>query len=70
MLTARLPNSKRAGSEWLKFQSKKRVARLEEGNFGEPILGEGVFELRLHFGAGYRIYFGEINHGSPSALRW
>jgi len=38
---------------------RARIARVREGNFGDakPI-GEGVFELRVHHGPGYRIYFG------------
>ena len=35
------------------------VRRLESGNFGAAkVLGEGVSELRLDFGPGYRVYFG------------
>jgi len=35
------------------------IRRLEAGNFGaaKP-LGGGVFELRLDFGPGYRVYYG------------
>ena len=35
------------------------IRRLEAGNFGaaQP-LREGVFELRLDFGPGYRVYYG------------
>jgi len=37
-----------------------RLRRLEQGNYGDcsPI-GEGLSELRLFFGSGYRVYFGE-----------
>lgn len=37
-----------------------RVRRLENGAYGdcEPV-GEGVSELRLFFGPGYRVYFAE-----------
>jgi len=39
---------------------RNRISRLELGNFGdcEPV-GEGVFELRLFFGSGLRVYFAE-----------
>jgi putative addiction module killer protein len=37
----------------------KYVRRLEAGNFGAAkSLQEGVSELRLDFGPGYRVYFG------------
>ena len=36
-----------------------RVDRLAFGAFGDwKIAGNGVFELRVHLGPGYRIYFG------------
>jgi putative addiction module killer protein len=35
------------------------IRRLEAGNFGAAKrLRDGVFELRLDFGPGYRVYFG------------
>lgn len=38
---------------------KKRIDRLYFGNLGDhKALGGGLFELRVHYGAGYRIYFG------------
>jgi putative addiction module killer protein len=39
---------------------RARVARLEAGNLGDcrPV-GQGVQELRIHHGPGYRLYFAE-----------
>ncbi len=38
-----------------------RIKSAELGNFGdcEPV-GEGVSEMRVHFGPGYRVYFTRI----------
>ncbi|HTB85837.1 MAG TPA: type II toxin-antitoxin system RelE/ParE family toxin [Candidatus Sulfotelmatobacter sp.] len=37
----------------------KYVRRLETGNFGSAkMLQEGVSELKIDFGPGYRVYFG------------
>lgn len=37
-----------------------RLRRIEQGNYGDcKHLHEGVHELRLFFGPGYRVYFGE-----------
>jgi putative addiction module killer protein len=44
-----------------------RIRRVSTGNLGDcqPV-GEGVFELRVHFGAGYRVYF--ANDGEEIVL--
>jgi putative addiction module killer protein len=41
-----------------KMRISARIKRAEIGNFGDvkPV-GEGVSELRIHYGAGYRLYF-------------
>ena len=43
-----------------KARIQYRLRRMEvEDNFGDArSLGQGVYELKFHFGPGYRIYFG------------
>jgi putative addiction module killer protein len=40
-----------------------RIKRLEDGNAGDvkPV-GEGVSEMRIHYGPGYRVYFVRRGH--------
>lgn len=38
-----------------------RLERVKLGNFGDYCsVGEGVFELRIDYGPGYRVYFGQV----------
>jgi putative addiction module killer protein len=39
---------------------RRRIDRMEEGNFGDHhYVGGGVWEIRVHCGPGYRVYYGE-----------
>ncbi len=38
-----------------------RIDRAEAGNFGDSApVGEGVSEMRIHFGPGYRVYWKRV----------
>jgi len=62
-------------TEWLAtIRDKVAIARIrvrlrqvEAGNLGDcDSVGEGVIEIRIHVGAGYRVYFGR--HGKACVL--
>jgi len=58
-------------SDWLEsikdrniyLRIRKRLRRIERGNLGDyRLVGEGVLELRLHFGPGYRVYCSQVGN--------
>lgn len=55
--------------EWLdslrdtraRLKIDNRLRRIQLGNLGDyRSVGEGVFELRIDYGPGYRVYFGQV----------
>ena len=64
------PDGKQPFVEWLeelkdkktRYRIKERLDRIALGNFGDhKLITNGVYELRLTFGSGYRIYYGIEN---------
>lgn len=60
------PNGEAPYSNWLNLLKDKKgkaiiishVDRMEIGHFGDSkVLGDGIVELRIHYGPGYRIYY-------------
>lgn len=46
-----------------KIRILARLDRIKLGNFGDyRSIGEGLYELRLHFGSGYRVYYGQVGN--------
>ena len=67
----RTENGKEPFRSWIEslkdFIALTQVRRLALGQRGDyKRVGKGVFELRIHFGPGYRIYFSE--HGKEVIL--
>jgi len=50
-----------------KFAIGQRIERMTIGNFGDSkYIGEGIFELRVDVGKGYRVYF--VNNGKEIVI--
>ena len=77
LLRYRQADGREPFAEWLScLRDKQAAARIrlrlrlvEAGSFGdsEPV-GEGVIELRLHIGAGYRVYCGRLGKAAVLLL--
>ena len=64
------PSGRRPFSKWLlslkditvRGAIRDRLNRVRQGNWGDcRHLGEGLYELRIRYGAGYRVYFGDVD---------
>ncbi len=67
----RIPNGYEPFTRWfrsirdttVRHRIQARIISIETGNFGDrKSVGAGVWELRLDFGPGYRIYYGEVDN--------
>lgn len=66
-----IPNGHEPFTRWffslrdtnIRRRIQARLIAIETGNLGDrkPV-GEGVWELRLDFGPGYRVYYGEVDN--------
>ena len=65
------PNGREPFGEWLlsmrdtsiRRRIQARLVAIETGNLGDHrSVSDGVWELRLDFGPGYRIYYGEVDN--------
>lgn len=67
LITFKTDSGKEPFTEWMlsldvatRNRILARILRVQTGCFGDyKFLDEGIFELRLCFGSGYRIYFGK-----------
>ncbi|HEX4839840.1 MAG TPA: type II toxin-antitoxin system RelE/ParE family toxin [Rhabdochlamydiaceae bacterium] len=73
-----LSSGKEPYTEWKRRLSKDtlavitaRIARLRNGNFGtcKPV-GGGVYELKIYYGPGYRIYYGKKGETLTGRIVW
>ena len=65
-----IPNGPEPFTRWflsirdisIRRRIQARLTSVRDGNLGDHrSVGGGVWELRLDFGAGYRIYFGQVD---------